>query len=452
MPGPGLPYDSYRLFPETYFIKGSIDFRGREVEKLDNNEVDKIVEHIHEQSIRKVAVAGKFSNRNSEPEKQIKQIILDKYPDMEVVLGSEIAGQLNFRRRIVTSYYSVMTRSAWSLFINEIEKALQDRKITAPLEILKADGGTMSVPASQQKPCETIFSGPAASTMGAVALRQGGKNSVVLDIGGTTSDISLLIEGKPLYASRGAKINGLYTHVNAFSVRSVALGGDSPLKIDNKQAAVDPRRQGVAACFGGTCATVTDLFNYKYKLGIGDSIRSGQLLGDLAKAAGMDLNLLMSEWEDLVINQLQDSIQGMYREWENEPAYRVWEVVNGRRFEVHEIIGIGAAAQSIVPVLAKKMQVACYIPPLAAVANALGACLARPTLALNLHIDTQDGVYSADQDGINGRLENVRSFQLDDARSLASKHLYELARQRGIGDYASEAEFYRQEQFNVIRG
>ena len=452
MPGPGLPLDTYKIFDDTYFLKGSIDFRGRKTEALDHKEIEKAVAQIQVQGIKKIAVVGKFSNRNSEHEKEVRKIVLDLFPDMEVSIGSETAGQLNFLRRIVTTYYSVMTQSAWENFIIEIEKALQAREIAAEVAVLKADGGTMPLHLSRYKPCETVFSGPAASTMGAVALVMKPRNTVVIDIGGTTSDISLLIEGHPLYASKGAKIGGHYTHINAFSLCSLPLGGDSPISINNGEICVATKRLGSAACFGGDQPTVTDVFNHKYLLGIGQQSQSAASLTDLIQGSELDIESLCTNVETIVLGRLQAAIEQMLQEWENEPAYRVWEVVHGRKFDVQEIIGIGAASPAIVPHLAMQMQVESTIPVYAAVANALGACVARPTLSLKLHIDTQSGYYVLDQDGRKGIIATGTTLQMQDARELALQNLAEIAKVRGMDEYSGDAEFYLEEQFNVIRG
>jgi N-methylhydantoinase A len=452
LPGPGLPLDTYRLFKDTYFLKGSIDFKGRKTEAGDRKQVAEALEAINELGIVKIAIAGKFSNRNNELEREVREIVQQSYPAMEVALGSETAGQLNFLRRIVTTYYTVMTQTIWADFVKQIDEALAERGIQAEVDVLKADGGTMPLALSSSKPCETIFSGPAASTMGAVALAKKPRNSVVIDIGGTTADISLLMDGQPLYASKGARIQGHHTHINAFSVFSLPLGGDSPVVINSGRIELEKVRRGSSACLGGDYPTVTDVFNQKYGLGIGEAAQSSAKLGLLLPGTGIDLETLCNQAEELVLTRLQTTIEHMFKEWEDEPAYRVWEVVNGRRFVVQEIIGIGAASAAIIPALAERMQVDWVIPEYAEVANALGACIARPTLALKLHADTQSGYFVLDQDGIRGRVPIGTSMQLQDARDLARQQLTDLARQRGMEQYAEEAEFFLEEQFNVIRG
>ncbi|MCX5780835.1 MAG: hydantoinase/oxoprolinase family protein [Firmicutes bacterium] len=452
MPGHGLPLETYRLFTDTHFLQGSIDFKGRKTAALDRLQVEAALAQIDDCGIKKVAIVGKFSNRNSELEREVAQIIAEGYPDWEVALGSETAGQLNFLRRIVTTYYSVMTRSTWTDFVGEIEQALAARGLQAHVDVLKADGGTMPLHLSTAKPCETIFSGPAASTMGAVALVNNPRNSVVIDIGGTTADISLLIDGQPLYASKGARIQGHFSHIKAFSVYSLPLGGDSPIVVTDGIISLGSRRRDTAACFGGDEPTVTDVFNQKYSLGIGAPEQSADKLNAILSGSGFSMDHLCTEVEKIVVGRLQVIIEEMFREWENEPAYRVWEVVHGRKFNVQEIIGIGAASAAIVPLLAQSMQVEYLIPEYAAVANALGACVARPTLALKIHVDTEKGYFVVDQDGISGSVKTGQSMQMQEARDLARQHLLELARGLGMEQYAGEAEFYLEEQFNVIRG
>ncbi len=154
----------------------------------------------------------------------------------------------------------------------------------------------------------------------------------------------------------------------------------------------------------------------------------------------------------IVINRLQDVITDMFKEWENEPAYKVWEVINKRKFTLEQIIGIGAASRAIIPQLAETMQVNHLIHQYADVANALGAAVARPTLVVNLHVDTQTKIYTLDPGGVRGTLDNPRNFQLENARQMAKKHLQEVGKERGMASYTDESSFFMEEQFNMIGG
>lgn len=451
VPGSGLPYSAYHFNDDTYILKGSIDFRGREIEKTDKTEIEQTIEEIYNKGIKKVAVAGKFSNRNDGHELQIKEIISSKFPDIELCTSNEISGRLNFPRRIATCYYTAMVKREWSNFADEIEKAIRSRIPGCEIDVLKADGGTTNLEGSRLRPCETIFSGPAASTMGAVALSREAGNSVVVDVGGTTSDISLLIEGQPLYASQGASIEGRLTHINSFAVRSVALGGDSPVYEQGGHLIIGAVRKGPAACFGGEAPTVTDAFNVFSDLNLGDSGASVDALNRLAERLNISLNSLCQRVVEQVITELVVNIREMFRLWENEPAYKVWEVLNKRRFVLHRVIGIGAAASPIIPLLARELGVESFLHRLSPVANALGAAVARPTLAVEVHIDTQNRVYNVSPGGHSGRIQQS-NLQMEDAKKIARQYLEKIGRERGMDDYASDGQYYLEEQFNVIRG
>lgn len=452
VPGSGLPFSAYEgISPDTYFLKGGIDFRGREIEGLDKEEIEEALRRIEESDIRRVAVAGKFSNRNDKHERAIGEMILERYPHMDVCTSNAISGQLNFPRRAVTCYYTAMTMKEWNHFADDIQAALDTRIPGCDLHILKADGGTNTLQDSRKRPCETMFSGPAASTVGALALCREPLNSVVLDIGGTTTDISLLIDGQPLYASRGGLVSGRLTHIHALAVDSVALGGDSPITEEWGEVKVGTIRLGAAACFGGEMPTVTDAFNILMSLGMGDMAASRKKLAPIAEHVHQSLDDLCRLVAGHVIEVLQTHIRYMFSQWENEPAYKVWEVVHQRKFVLQQVIGIGAAASMIVPELARVLGVKSFLHEYSPVANALGAAVARPTLAVEVHVDTQKQMCTVSPGGLSRKIDKI-NCQLEDVRQLARSFLTEIGQERGFSGYTDDARFYIEEQFNVIRG
>lgn len=453
MPGFGLPYESYDQAPDTYFLKGCMDFRGNEILPPDQDEIRTAIQKLKELDIRDIAVAGKFSNRNQQHELLIQTLLNKYYPQASVIISSHISQQLNFPRRAFTAYLTAKTSKKWNQFIDHMQQAIQERHIKAPIHILKADGGTMTLETARAVPCETILSGPAASTMGGMALTMNdGKNSVVLDVGGTTTDISLIIAGQPLYASQGAKINQKLTHIKSFAVKSIALGGDSVLSTEGNEIRIGPERKGAAACFGGEFATVTDAFNFLFKMNIGDPGLSADNLSPIAAEMKLPLPEFCQLVVDKTINRLKETINGMFKEWEQEPAYRVWEIINRRTFHLDRLIGIGAAAEAILPKLAEELKIECFLHKYSPVANALGSAAARPTLTVNMHADTQAGLFTIDPGGNQGKLSHNRNLQLEDVKEITRQYLQDLAAKRGMSSYASEAQFTREEQFNVIRG
>ena len=451
-PGPGMPLQHYQRFEPSYVLSGAMDFRGRELVATDEAEIATVLQALHDQGILHVAVCGKFSNRNPGHERLVRQIAEDLGLGMTITLGSEIAAPLNYSRRIVTTYYSLKVRNHWHLFLEEVARALAERGIQCDLEILKADGGTMTMTDAVRRPCEAIFTGPAASIMGAKALQRTPGNAMVLDIGGTSTDIALLVEGEPLYASKGALINGQYSHIRSFAQTSIALGGDSPIIVNAGAVTLGAVRHGPAICWGGDQPTLTDLFNWAYDLNLGDCAASHSGLESLAKIAAISLPELQRMIEIEVETKLDQAIEFMSKQWREEPAYHIWEIMNQREFQVNEIIGIGAAAGLMVPALAQRRGIAATIHTYSPVANALGAALAAPTLQMTVHIDTERGVYQSDQDGMQGKLEGrLHDYQLEQARSLAVDCFRQLAQQRGLIDQEDRLEYTREEQFNVMR-
>ncbi len=449
IPGSGLnPYE-FRLADDYYVLQGGIDFRGRELTPINPKEVRETAHKIKRAGIKKVAVVGKFCQRNPSQEKQVASILYNEYSDLDILMGHQVSGELNFPRRAVTTYYNLITRDHWARFADEIERVLRARSIMVPIEMMKADGGTMSLDASREMPCQTAFSGPAASTMGAFALTMDNMTSVVVDIGGTTTDLSFILQGEPLHASKGAKLGGRYTHVKALAVRSVALGGDSVVRLQGERITIGPDRKGDAACFGGPVPTPTDAFNILEGGKLGNSDLSYRALESLVRDERRVTELaeaIVREFIDILCQNIQE----MMRNWEQEPAYRVWEIVNRRRVKLERVVGIGAPAEIVIPRLASRMGCQGFVTRLSNVGNALGAVVARPTLQIKLHADTQTGTYSTDGDV--KKLPNPDRIQMKDIKELSEKELKALTEQKGMADYFSEREFFLEEQFNVIRG
>ena len=452
VPGRGLPVDYYRIAPDTYFLKGNIDFRGNITEEIDPAEIERAVQDIRSKGIERIAVAAKFAQRNRAIEQEISRIIGCLYPEAAVVLGSETAGRMNFPRRAATAYYSAVTAGEWGQFADRVEEAVQRRGLNTPVHILKADGGTMPLAVSRQNPVETVFSGPAASAMGAVALSRRQENAVMIDMGGTTTDIALLIDGVPLHASKGARIDGRFTHIQALALRSLALGGDSAVKGAGGQVEIFAQRLGPAACLGGPAATLTDAIACHRGLAIGDMARAREKIVQEAARAGCEPAAFAAAVTAQALERLESLIWEMFREWENEPAYKVWEIVHRRSFRLDRIIGIGGAAELVVPLLAEKMRVPGTVHRLAPTANALGAAVARPTLAVALYADTQQQRLLIDREGIEERIVGPDAFQLDDAKEKALEYLARLAAARGMGAYMHDVRVHLAEQFNMIRG
>lgn len=451
IPGPGMLASDLGLPGYAEVLSGTVDFRGNLRQSINREEIAAATSRAVEQGIGTIAIVGKFSSRNPELEKQTAQIVNEIAPEVKTVLGSTVAGGLNFPRRIVTTYYTAMTLARWQEFVQAIEAAVRERRINCPISVLKADGGTIDLKGSANQPCETVFSGPAASAMGAIAMINPREPAVVVDIGGTTTDLALILDEQPLHASRGAKIMGRYSQIHAIAVSSLPLGGDSLVALDkSREVVVGPQRVGAAACYGGNHPTPTDAYNIINQGVFGNLEQSQAAFENLAQKCGLSLQEIASETLRVLVGGIYDGILTMFRAWEEEPAYKVWEVVNRRKIKPRTVIGIGAGANLAVPNLAALLGAEPVLHNYSPVGNAIGAAVARPTLQLRLHADTTTGRYNCDLDGYHGSIP--RQFTSDDAQKLAKELLIKSGQARRMEIDQQLIECYLQEQFNVIRG
>jgi len=450
IPGPGTNPKDYNL-GQSIILDGAVDFRGKEIDPLRESQIKEAASQIRDKGFSRVAVVGKFCQRNHSHELKAGEILAAAMPGAHIELGHRVSGQLNFPRRAATTMLTAATKDRYGQFAADMAAALKERKIKAPVYILKADGGTLPLDKSVGMPVETIFSGPAASIMGVLALTEAGQTSVVVDIGGTTTDLALILSGQPLLSSKGARVDSLLTHVRAFAVKSVAIGGDSAVAVNNGSLTVGPHRDGPPMCLGGGCPTPTDALRVLGLSSIGDGAKAEQAMQILAQALNCSAAEAARKTVDAVVDKMVSEIEEMFREWESEPAYRIWEIMSKEKLSAQNVVGVGGGSPPLVPLVARRLGAAAVVPEHAPVANAIGAAVARPTLTLNLHIDTEKGEYDVAEEGLAGRISD-RKMSSEEAEKLARRLLAERAARLGIGEYAGEAEVTYSEVFNMIRG
>lgn len=450
IPGPGLSHDYYRYDTDTHIISGVIDYRGREIVPLNEEEIHLAVDKLSVAGYKKVAVVGKFSPRNNAHENHVASIIKEKYPQWQVETGHKVAGQLNFPRRVVSTLLTCATRNKYEFFVDSVLTALDQRGIKASVFILKADGGTLPLETSKEVPIETIYSGPAASTLGVQALIPPGETAVVVDIGGTTTDLALILSGQPLLARKGAKVHDQRTQVRALAVKSVPVGGDSVVELVGKEIIVYSERLGSPYCLGGSVPTPTDALRVLGLTNLGDADRAREAMHLLGSPLGIGPMEVAGRIIALVVDIITSEIDKMYIRWEKNPAYRVWEVLQKMRVRPKTVVGVGGSAPGFVSQIAASM--GCYpvIPPYFMVANAIGAAVSRPTLQVTLRADTERGIYSIQEEGYQGTIED-RQFNDEKALSLAREWLARRSERYGLQDDLGEIEVTRKEVFNMVR-
>lgn len=464
--GPGRNVDD--IFPvKPIYLQGYTDHRGIVVEHTPADAVRGIASMVQARSGTDLAaVSAKFGVRNPQEELSITEELKNTYHTISN--GSLLSGSLNFPRRTISAYFNSAVTPVFTVFKKNVEEALNIRHITAPLHILKADGGSLPMEHMVSRPVETAFTGPAATVLGLSALGAiGKKHTVALDIGGTTTDISLWKYGKPLMTKSGVSIREYPSAVRSFAVTSVGIGGESVVRFKNGNLTVGPERVGPSVALGGIEPTLGDALIVLGHANYGDFNLASRALQDLADAIQATLQsnnvntlnnqlTLIKTSSDVARLILQNALETIQRgvdeviTVENKrPIYVVADIVNPDIFVPEHIVVVGGTAPSLGASIGEYMDLPITIPENAAVANAIGAALALSTIELTVHVDTKRRLLVIPELGI--KQQNCTLKRAEQVVERAKEALSEEAFRLGL-DTSQEIEIISIEDFPVVEG
>jgi N-methylhydantoinase A/oxoprolinase/acetone carboxylase beta subunit len=221
-------------------LPGGHDAGGNALTLLDE-EASKAAILQHAPRVSAFAISGSFAVRNPAHELQLREWVT-ALTDKPVTCGHELASSLGAPRRAMTVALNARMITHVKALIDSVQRTLQARHIDAPLMIVKGDGTLINAASALARPVGTVLSGPAASVIGACAL-SGVANAIVADMGGTTTDIAVVRNGRPELSVDGALIGDWRPMVEAVKVYSIGLGGDSEVRfLGGKGLAIGPRR------------------------------------------------------------------------------------------------------------------------------------------------------------------------------------------------------------------
>ena len=464
--GPGRNVDD--IFPVSpIYLQGYTDHRGIVVEHTLADAVRSIANMVHARSGTDLAaVSAKFGVRNPQEELSITEELKNTYHTISN--GSLLSGSLNFPRRTISAYFNSAVTPVFTVFKENVEDALRARNIVAPLHILKADGGSLPVEHMVSRPVETAFTGPAATVLGLSALGViGNKYTVALDIGGTTTDISLWKHGRPLMTKNGVSIREYPSAVRSFAVTSVGIGGESVVRLKNGNLTVGPERVGPSVALGGVEPTLGDALIVLGHANYGDFNLASRALQDLTDAIQVTLQsnnvnisnnqlTLIKTASDVARLILQNALETIQRgvdeviTVENKrPIYVVADIVNPDIFVPEHIVAVGGTAPSLGASIGEYMDLPITIPENAAVANAIGAALALSTIELTVHVDTKRRLLVIPELGI--KQQNCTLKRAEQVVERAKEALSEEAFRLGL-DTSQEIEIISIEDFPVVEG
>ena len=397
--GPGIDPEYQHVGGHYHVVDGCIDHRGREVAPLDAAGLAAAAGAMRAAGVRVFASVGKFSTRNPAHEAAMAAAVAG---DADFVTrGHALSGVLGFPRRVATAYFNSAVWRQYNDFAWAVEESVRDFGLSCEVNILKADGGTMPLELSKSLPVESILSGPAASVMGIIALCDIREDCVILDIGGTTTDIAVFAGGAPLIEHDGMTVGSYPTLVRALKIRSIGIGGDSALNVSaTLGVTVGPERKGPAlatwALGGATACTLgpagglprevrgkvcvpalTDAMNVLGHCAFGEVEASRSGIAKLAALWDMAPEDLSGRAMAYALEKIREAVDDLIDEINERPVYTIYELITGKRINPQRVYVMGGPAAAFAPLLEQALGREVVLPGHYAVANAIGAALTR---------------------------------------------------------------------------
>jgi N-methylhydantoinase A/oxoprolinase/acetone carboxylase beta subunit len=226
--------------PDFYYFAGGHDLNGQEKEPLDLQGLLSKVNEIKGR-VDALAISSYFSPLNPEHEQRTREAVAGVC-DLPVVMGHQLSTKLGSVERATTAALNASLLAVLQSFVIAVRRAMERQNIHAPLMVVRGDGTLMSDEFAARTPVETIHSGPAASAIGGRFL-SGREDALVIDIGGTTTDLALVEGGEVSIREEGAMVADYKTAVKAAQLLSIGLGGDSRIAVSaEKRLTLGPER------------------------------------------------------------------------------------------------------------------------------------------------------------------------------------------------------------------
>lgn len=267
-------------FGSVAMVAGGYEFDGRPIAPLDEAQIAAVARDIRSAGLSQVAIAGVFSQLNADQEERVAEIVRQELPDANITLSSEV-GRTGLLERENAAIMNAALRPLAHEVGEAFGRALTELDIRAPFFVSQNDGTIMTAAHMQRYPVLTFAAGPTNSLRGASFLT-GLPDALVADIGGTTTDIGMLVGGFPRQSSMHVDIGGVRTNFRMPDILSIGLGGGSLVTLGTEPS-IGPESAGFrlhedALIFGGSTLTASDI-----------AVASGRAaFGDAAKVAHLD--------------------------------------------------------------------------------------------------------------------------------------------------------------------
>ena len=218
-------------------ISERVTAKGDILRDVDRNEVRAVLKELKEQGVESIAVCFLFSFLNSRNEKIVEDCIKEVWPEAYYSVSSTILPEFREFERLSTTVINSYLGPRMKMYIHNLRQRIKEVGVTVEPYITQSNGGVMSISSTIQTPVQTALSGPSAGVMGAVYIAEaaGFKDIITYDMGGTSTDVSLVKDGIAEYTTK-RKVCGLPSGVPMIDVHAVGAGGGSIAQIDNAGA------------------------------------------------------------------------------------------------------------------------------------------------------------------------------------------------------------------------
>jgi N-methylhydantoinase A/oxoprolinase/acetone carboxylase beta subunit len=276
----------------VYLVHGGHEFDGREIAPLNEPELREVAADVRAKGLRSIAISSVFAPVNASMEERAAEVLRQELPDALISLSNQV-GRLGLLERENATIMNASLRGLAQQVARSFREALAELDLVVPFYISQNDGTLMIADYAERYPVLTFASGPTNSMRGAAFL-SGLQDAMVVDVGGTTSDVGMLVHGFPREASIAVDIGGVRTNFRMPDVLSFGLGGGSLVRQAGGGVRIGPDSVGYelttkGRVFGGEVLTTSDV-----------SVAAGSVeLGDRSRVADLDSALVAATLDEI---------------------------------------------------------------------------------------------------------------------------------------------------------
>lgn len=427
-------------------IRGRLQYDGSELTPLDEDAVRAAAVRARENGYGAVAVGFLFSYKNPAHELRAREILLEELgEDFTVALSHESAKEWREYERTSSAVVEAYTGPVVRNYLLDLEEQLGDRGVDVPLHIMQSSGGVLTARSARARPLQTLLSGPVGGAIGCEKLTEtlSTNNLIGVDMGGTSFDVSLVIDGVP-DVSTEATLEGQPMLMSVVNIHTIGAGGGSVAWIEAGGLRVGPRSAGASpgpACYGrgGVEPTVTDA-NLVLGRVDADTFAGGQIRLDRTAAE----TALATVGDRLGLSVI-DIAEGICDVANSQMAQAIRTITIARGIEPRDfaLVAFGGAGAMHAAFLARELGIAETVVP-----RFPGAFSAWGMLQSNVRKDFTEPYFFLDEDlDLADMSRTLREMEESAVESLAHEG---IPADRRIAEHSVDVRYQLQEFFLTV--